>query len=264
MRRPALLAFLFSVVLVTLACGLGACQDLGDDEILTTASLTDGSAAASETTTTHYLESAQPAAPRGAPTIAALNPQQGPEAGGNNVDIFGTGFTPDSEVTFGGVPAHNLHYVSSAQLQAQVEGHSPGSVEVVVRSPHGSSSTEGSVNDYTYVRGPRIYAVTPDSCFLGSSVWVVITGSGFEGVESVWFFPDSGHVGEPSPEWKQISSSEVRARVPSVDAPGVYEVEVSVWPGGSTHYTSDSAADFLFMDPSLLPTPPTFETIVYP
>lgn len=146
MRGPALLVFPSWLILVALVCVLGGCEELSGDEAASTTSasatmsesssttsLADGSTATSGGTTGDDLESVQPAAPRGAPTILALDPQQGPENGGDYVDI-----------------------------------------------------------------------------------------------------------------------------------PGVYEVGVLASPGGPTRVSSDSAADFLFMDPSLLPTLPTFETIVYP
>jgi len=196
------------------------------------------------------------------PMITGLDPQQGPESGGDYVNIFGTGFTPDSKVTFGGVPAFHTTYFSSTHLQAQPKGHSPGIVEVVVETAAGSSTTAGLANDYTYAKAPVIFALTPDMCLLESSVWVTITGTGFDGVQEVWFV-DPGQYARQSPQWNQVSSTEVLALTPDVDMAGVYEVEVFTVPGGPS-VSSGDAANFLFMDPKLLPTLPTFEPIPFP
>ncbi|MEQ8765183.1 MAG: IPT/TIG domain-containing protein [Planctomycetota bacterium] len=93
------------------------------------------------------------------PEITTISPRRGPLAGGNTITISGTGFTPDTTVTFGGV-AGGVTYVSASELQVVVPAGTftpPASgsprrlasdVEVVVTTPHGMHSV---ANGYTYV-----------------------------------------------------------------------------------------------------------------
>jgi hypothetical protein len=92
------------------------------------------------------------------PTVAAVDPQGGPTAGGGTVTVYGSGFTAGGAVTgvtFGGVAA-SFHVIDDDRLEATVPplgpstacssgtGFTPASdcqVEVVVTTARGSSPT---------------------------------------------------------------------------------------------------------------------------
>jgi hypothetical protein len=54
------------------------------------------------------------------PTVTSVGPYGGPDAGGNTVTIYGTGFTGATEVTFGGVDAAAFHVVNDWEISATV------------------------------------------------------------------------------------------------------------------------------------------------
>jgi hypothetical protein len=91
------------------------------------------------------------------PKITKLSPNSGLVDGLTSVVITGTGFTGATAVTFGG--SHAMYKVESAtKITATCPPHAPGTVDVVVVGPNGTSSTAGSANDYTYLE--TVVAVT--------------------------------------------------------------------------------------------------------
>jgi hypothetical protein len=70
-------------------------------------------------------------APAG-PVVAALSPTSGPTSGGTTVTITGTGFTTASTVTFGGIAAASVTYISATSLRAVTPARVAGVVDVRV------------------------------------------------------------------------------------------------------------------------------------
>jgi hypothetical protein len=101
------------------------------------------------------------------PSVSAVGPSAGPVAGDNTVDVFGSGFGsggPISSVTFGGVRATSVKYLTNYELQVVVpaeskatacatgKGFDPANtcqVEVVVTGANGKSSTSKILAPYT-------------------------------------------------------------------------------------------------------------------
>jgi len=83
------------------------------------------------------------------PTITKLGPPHGEAKGGTTVKIKGTGFTEQSEVFFGGVPAESVTVKNATQLIVVSPPGSVGPVEVKVTTEAGSSeSTPADVFTY--------------------------------------------------------------------------------------------------------------------
>ena len=80
-----------------------------------------------------------------APTVASISPSFSPVAGGATVTISGTGFTAASTVSFGGVPASSVTFVSSTTLNAVTPARPLGVTDVTVGSTGGSTSAMGSI-----------------------------------------------------------------------------------------------------------------------
>jgi IPT/TIG domain len=78
-------------------------------------------------------------APPAPPTVSQLLPVKGPEKGGTDVTIVGTGFTWVSAVTFGTTPTR-FKVVSSTEITA-VAPAGTGTTEVHVTNPGGVSAT---------------------------------------------------------------------------------------------------------------------------
>ncbi|HKH87508.1 MAG TPA: IPT/TIG domain-containing protein, partial [Acidimicrobiales bacterium] len=101
------------------------------------------------------------------PSVSAIGPSGGPTAGGNTVDVFGSGFGaggPIGSVTFGRVRAKSVKYITNYEIQVVVpaetkatscttgKGFDPANtcqVQVVVNGAHGTSSTSSILAPYT-------------------------------------------------------------------------------------------------------------------
>ena len=70
------------------------------------------------------------------PSLHKLTPTEGPAVGGIEVTCLGNGFTPDSRIFFGKVPAPRTSFWSSAALLCTLPpATNPGYVDVTVRNP---------------------------------------------------------------------------------------------------------------------------------
>jgi hypothetical protein len=119
----------------------------------------------------------------GAPFKSALSPGSGVTAGGNTVTINGTGLSTATAVRFGTATATPT-VVNDGQLTVTVPaGAAAGPVGVSV-------TTAGGTNNglsYTYVDGPTIGTLNPNSGPPSGGTVVTITGTGFTTTQSVTF-----------------------------------------------------------------------------
>ncbi len=115
------------------------------------------------------------------PTITNVNPDAGPEAGGQTVTINGTGFEgpgfTTTSVTFGGTPAASFT-VDNANRITAVTPPGSGQVNVVVVTPGGTATR---TNGYAYAPVPTISSISPDEGNESGGTEVIITGTGFSG-----------------------------------------------------------------------------------
>jgi len=74
-----------------------------------------------------------------APVIDDITPKEG--APGTQVAIFGTSFTPGSIVMFGSTAASSVSFLDGDDLLATAPPHTPGTVNVTVITPLGTSTT---------------------------------------------------------------------------------------------------------------------------
>ena len=129
----------------------------------------------------------RPAAPA-PPTASSIDPDSGPQSGGQVVTITGSGFVPgDTAVTFDGLPATDVVVdPSGTSLTAVTPAHAPGVVDVVVTTDGGSTDPLA----YTYLADGSDAVVTdldPDFGPTSGGTTVTITGSGFTGATGVTF-----------------------------------------------------------------------------
>ncbi len=122
-------------------------------------------------------------------TIASINPNNGPAAGGNTVTITGSNFVNGLMVFFGGQLASTIVWLSPTTLTAvvpSVAGSSvPQPVDVVIENPNGQQAilTDG----YTYNSLPSIANIVPSIGPTAGGTLVTITGTSFTGATSVTF-----------------------------------------------------------------------------
>ena len=124
------------------------------------------------------------------PSVIGLSRTSGPANGGYPVVISGSSFGPSPSVTFGGVPVpivgHDPAYTS---LTVIAPGGPAGSVAVAVTrstSKGAATSASSAASTFTYLV-PQVSAVSPARGPSSGGGTVVIDGSGFTGVQGVYF-----------------------------------------------------------------------------
>jgi hypothetical protein len=95
------------------------------------------------------------------PTVSSLSPTDGSTSGGRVVTITGTNFVSGATVSFDGIPATNVVFVSSTSLRATTPAHAAGQVAVTVTNPNGTSGTRN--NGFTYVTPVTAAAAAPST-----------------------------------------------------------------------------------------------------
>ncbi|MEU6206159.1 IPT/TIG domain-containing protein [Micromonospora musae] len=121
------------------------------------------------------------------PTASAISPTSGPQSGGQQVTITGTGFTPNSTVAFDGVAATDVVVAADGtSLTAVTPAGAVGPATVVVTTSAGSTAPLA----YTYLAdgtGAEVSGSTPREGPTTGGTTVTITGSGFTGATGVTF-----------------------------------------------------------------------------
>ncbi len=84
------------------------------------------------------------------PVVLMIEPQEGPVRGGTQVEITGTGFTPDAVIRFGGAPSPDVQSMSETQVIAVSPGHAAGETQVTVETLGGNSMASPEVV-FTYL-----------------------------------------------------------------------------------------------------------------
>ncbi|WP_263092126.1 choice-of-anchor G family protein [Curtobacterium sp. RIT-PI-V] len=121
------------------------------------------------------------AGPLAVPTITALDPDNGPVAGGTVVTVTGTGFTDDATVSVDGSDPIAADSVSDdgTELTFTTPAHDAGTVDVTVTTPAGTSDPL----DYTYnpapAAVPTLTALDPDNGPVTGGTVVTVSGTGF-------------------------------------------------------------------------------------
>lgn len=123
------------------------------------------------------------------PTVTAVGPMEGSEAGGEVV-IYGGPFSGGggaTVVSFGGVPAAGFTIDSDFRITAFAPPQTFRTVDVTVTNDNGTSAV-GFGDGYTYLQAaPAISALTPNSGVSSGGTTVVITGTDMSTAKSVYF-----------------------------------------------------------------------------
>jgi YVTN family beta-propeller protein len=165
-----------------------------------------------------------------APSIASVSPNGGPVTGGTLVTITGANLTGATAVSFGVVAASSFAPVSASQVTAVAPAGAPGTVDITVATPLGTSAT--SVADgYTYRAGPTVTAVTPPGGPVAGGNSVTITGNGLIGATSVKF-------GAAAARFTVVNAGQIMATVPAGSA-GTVDVVVTTPDGTSPTGSAD-------------------------
>jgi hypothetical protein len=165
------------------------------------------------------------------PVVTGLSPTSGSTAGGETMQVTGTGFqsggVPDVagvQVAAWQVPAGSIHVVSATSLtvkmpparntlpaDAPAPDDGAGPADIIVTSTAGLSSATGPASTFQYVDTskagalPSVTGMTPDGGSESSPGPVTILGAGFNGASEVSFG------GVKTASFKVISDSQILA-----------------------------------------------------
>ena len=184
-------------------------------------------------------------------SISGLSPAFGPTAGNGSVQIYGSGFTGATSVTFGGVATFGVMVMSDTTISVQAPAHAAGVVDVVVTAPSGVSPIT-SADQYTY-DAPAAPAVTSVSPNTGSTAggMVTIDGSGFYGPDGMSDVSGVSFGGAASGMYYVMGDGVIDAYAPA-HAAGLVDVTVTTANGTSA---MSSADQFTYIVPPPPPAP---------
>ncbi len=121
------------------------------------------------------------------PQLTSIDPDEGPAAGGTEVQIHGVAFQQGAVVLFGQTRADEVEFLTDRQLSV-VSPPGTAITAITVRNPDGQEDTlEGS---YTYVPAPRVDSVSPTSGGLNGGSTMTISGNFFQPGAQVWVGPN--------------------------------------------------------------------------
>lgn len=159
-----------------------------------------------------------------APQVASILPTSGSPIGGTTVTLTGSDFDGSETVTFGGIAATSVAFLTSSTLTAVTPPHAAGSVDVVITNNNGSNTLVGG---FTYEGAPTIAGLTPNSGLTVGGDSITVNGTNFNGSETVTF----GGAAATSVTFVSATSLTV---VTPAQADGVVDVVVTNGNGSAT------------------------------
>jgi hypothetical protein len=183
-----------------------------------------------------YLPPDSPALPQ--PTVTAISPDVGPQAGGTTVTVQGTLFAPGSVVVFDEILAIQTNFVSSTILTAVTPAHPAGAADVTVVLPDARRVTLTGAFVFEAPPIPTIDSIAPANGPIAGGTPVTIQGSGFSAGTQVFF----DNIAALSVD---ILSAQSLVAVTPPHAAGLVDVTVQI-PSGSE---ANSVGAFLYVAP---------------
>lgn len=142
-----------------------------------------------------------------APTLISVLPNTGDPSGGTTITLTGTGFSPGTTVTIGGIPATNVNILNSTSLTAVTPAHASGLVDVQVNN--GVSSVTLS-NAFNYVVGSlTLSGISPGTGSVAGGTSITLTGTNLSAVIGVLVG------GIPATNVTVVNSNSLTATVPA-------------------------------------------------
>lgn len=120
--------------------------------------------------------------------ISSVGPASGSDQGGTAVTVSGSGFEHSASLSFGGITAPTVTYVSSTELKAVTPAHASGTVSVTVTQGH-HNETATLTGGFTYTTSTTL-SLSGDTPAQGPATGgtvVTITGTGFQSGAGVKF-----------------------------------------------------------------------------
>ena len=127
------------------------------------------------------------------PAVTGIRPTSGPQAGSTVVTLSGVDFVEGSTVDFGSKAATSVTVKSGTSLMATSPSGPPGSVDITVTTPFGTSATVGS-DRFTYDATPP---PTPEA----GGYWETSSDGGIFAFGDAGFFGSTGGIPSTHPSW---------------------------------------------------------------
>jgi len=118
------------------------------------------------------------------PAISSIDPAIGTPEGGTSVSISGADLSPDTQVSFGGVPAGTITFNDSTSLTVTTPAAAPGIVDVVVSNEFGINELTGG---FDYGNLPAIASLSITAAPTTGGQFVTITGLHFNSQTKIQF-----------------------------------------------------------------------------
>ncbi|WP_068783800.1 IPT/TIG domain-containing protein [Paenibacillus phocaensis] len=155
------------------------------------------------------------------PVISSITPNEGPIEGGTKVVISGNYFMTGAEVLFGGVKATVTKSGATSLEVVSPAGASAIPVDVTVNNPDGTTVT--AVNAFTYIKGPEIISIEPNTGIRSGGEQVKLTGERFVDGAKVYFdstlvnstFVSSQKITLTTPVWAKADIVDVKVVNPN-------------------------------------------------
>lgn len=182
------------------------------------------------------------------PTVSNISPNAGPENGGTQVTITGTGFSTATGVRFGTADVLNPSFSTDTTITATAPPGT-GTVDITVISPNGTSATSNATK-FTYAGIPTVTRITPSRGPATGNSSVTIEGTNFATATEVRFGTT------PITTFSRTSTS-----ISFITPPGTGTQDVTVVTAGGTSVVS-AAGSFTYLAPptaSVAFTPSTIE-----
>jgi hypothetical protein len=163
-------------------------------------------------------------------TVTHISPATGLTTGGTSVTITGTGLSGATAVNFGSTAGSSMVVNSSTSITVVSPAEGPGTVDVTVVTPGGTTPTV-TADQFTYhYPVPVISAMTPNVGKPSGGDSVTITGSGFTGATTVSF-------GATPATIVTVTNTSIVVTSPAGTAKSTVSVTVT-GPGGTSALTS--------------------------
>ena len=114
--------------------------------------------------------------------MTAVSPSAGPLGGSTSVTITGTNLTGATAVEFRGHGGAVHARTPRPSITVNAPGGSPGTVDVTVTTPGGTSATS-SADHFTYMAAPTVTGRQPECRTPGGTTGVTVTGTNLSGAK---------------------------------------------------------------------------------
>jgi uncharacterized protein YhjY with autotransporter beta-barrel domain len=152
-----------------------------------------------------------------APVVSEVYFNSGPLAG-RTTRIIGSGFSDATAVKFGTKSA-TFTVMGDTEIQAISPSATAGVVDVRVTTADGTSAVSAA-SKYTYLEGPVVTGVSPNSGLANGNFTVAITGRGFVNIDAV-YFGDGNRV-----PFVVDSPTQIHVTAPLTANPGIVNISV--------------------------------------